>query len=326
MKEIRRSFECFGGQVAVSVLGPDPRESQRAVADAEARLLRAHRQLSRFLPGSGLSRLNGDPRATVPVEPLLLDLAEAAVRAGRLTGGVVDATLVGEIEAAGYRKSLGSRPGSGPEATPVPDPGPAAPSRARAWEAIVVDRAAGTVSRPSGLRIDSGGVAKGMLADQVADDLRHFPAFLVDCCGDVRIGGSAGLARPVLVEDPFGEEPIESLRILDGGIATSGITRRSWRGPDGGPAHHLLDPATGGPAFTGIVQATALAPTAFLADVLAKWALLSGPELAPSRLPHGGILVHADGEVETVLPAAEPSSDRAPSAEAGAAAPAGCAR
>jgi len=33
------------------------------------------------------------------------------------------------------------------------------------------------------------------------------------------------------------------------------------RRPDGTPAHHLLDPATGLPAYTGIVQATAIAPT-----------------------------------------------------------------
>jgi len=31
---------------------------------------------------------------------------------------------------------------------------------------------------------------------------------------------------------------------------------------DARPAHHLLDPRTGRPAYTGVVQATALAPTA----------------------------------------------------------------
>jgi thiamine biosynthesis lipoprotein len=153
--------------------------------------------------------------------------------------------------------------------------------------------------------IDSGGVAKGLLADRVATALERFPAYLVDCCGDLRVGGSAGRQRPVRVEDPFGSRAVHTLRPTAGGVATSGITRRHWRDPEGRSAHHLLDPATGAPAFTGIVQATALAPTAFLADVHAKWALLSGPELATPRLPHGGVLVHAGGEVE-IVPAQQP--------------------
>ena len=70
---------------------------------------------------------------------------------------------------------------------------------------------------------------------------------------------------------------------------------RSWLTRDGRPAHHLLDPGTGRPAFTGVVQATALAPTATEAEILAKAALLSGPEGAQKWLRHGGVLVFEDG-------------------------------
>ena len=80
-------------------------------------------------------------------------------------------------------------------------------------------------------------------------------------------------------------------------MATSGIGRRCWVGPDGKPAHHILDPSTGEPAFTGIVQATALAPSAFLAETYAKAALLSGPEHVAEWLPYGGIVVCDNGEV-----------------------------
>lgn len=303
MSLAQRTFECFGGLVGVSVLGPAAMEPERAAAAAEARLLAAHRQLSRFLPTSELSRLNRDPRARVPADPLLLRLAGAVREAGELTGGLVDATLLSEIEAAGYRDSMRGRPPAARPAEPAAVAA-AAPNPARAWAEIAVDRRAGAIERPPGLQIDSGGVAKGLLADEVAATLAGFPAFAVDCCGDARIGGAAGQRRAIRVEDPFGGEPICSLEIRDGGVATSGITRRSWRSANGTAAHHLLDPATGKPAFTGVVQATALAPSAFLADVHAKWALLSGPELGPSRLPYGGVLVLADGSVETVAPGA----------------------
>lgn len=300
MSEVRRSFECFGGLVTLAVLGPASTEPERAATAAEATLLAAHRRLSRFLSDSDLNRLNRDPRATVPAEPLLLSLAGAAREAGDLTAGLVDATLLGEIEAAGYRDSMRGRPQSAGWPAEHRAATPAGPSPARAWAEIAVDWRAGTIERPPGVAIDSGGIAKGLLADDVAATLAGFPAYAIDCCGDVRIGGTAGRARPVRVEDPFGGDPVCSLEVSDGGVATSGITRRSWTGAGDAPAHHLLDPATGEPAFTGIVQATALAPSAFLADVHAKWALLSGPELGPSRLPYGGVLILADGSVETV--------------------------
>lgn len=299
MSEVRRTFECFGGSVSVTVFGPPSMRPEDAVTAAEARLLAAHEQLSRFLLDSDLNRLNRDPRASVPAGPLLLRLASAVREAGELSGGLVDATLLREIEAAGYRDSMRHRPVSGPPSESAAT-APAQPCPERSWAEISVDRQAGTIERPPGVEIDSGGVAKGMLADEVAATLAGFPAYAVDCCGDARIGGTAGQPRPVRVEDPCGGEPIHSLQVSDGGVATSGITRRSWMGEDGVPAHHLLDPATGAPAFTGVVQATALAPTAFLADVHAKWALLSGPKLARARLPYGGLLVLADGSVETV--------------------------
>lgn len=299
MSEARRTFECFGGSVSVAVFGPPSMQPENAVAAAEARLLAAHNQLSRFLLDSDLNRLNRDPRANVPAGPLLLRLASAVREAGELSGGLVDATLLREIETAGYRDSMQQRPAGGLPAEPAAT-APARPNHEGSWAEISVDRQARAIERPPGVEIDSGGVAKGMLADEVASTLAGFPAYAVDCCGDARIGGTAGQSRAVRVEDPCGGEPIHTLQVSDGGVATSGITRRSWEGEDGAPAHHLLDPATGRPAFTGVIQATALAPTAFLADVHAKWALLSGPELASARLPYGGLLVLADGSVEKV--------------------------
>jgi thiamine biosynthesis lipoprotein len=86
------------------------------------------------------------------------------------------------------------------------------------------------------------------------------------------------------------------------GVATSGIGRRSWLDRDGGPAHHLLDPSTGRPAFTGVVQVTALAPSALMAEIQAKAAILSGPDAAPAWLAHGGVIVFDDGSHQVVQP------------------------
>ena len=80
----------------------------------------------------------------------------------------------------------------------------------------------------------------------------------------------------------------------------------------GGFAHHLLDPSTGHPAWTGLVQATSLGTTALEAETLAKMAFLAGPEGAPEILSeHGGLMVLDDGGVELCGSLAERPRDRA---------------
>ena len=128
---------------------------------------------------------------------------------------------------------------------------------------------------------DSGGLAKGLFADLIAE--RMDGPFAVDCGGDLRFGGRR---RTLEVADPFGGPGLHVFEILDGAAATSGIGKRSWLDADGRPAHHLLDPSTGRPAFTGVVQATALAPTAVEAEWRAKAALLSADPCLARR--HGG--------------------------------------
>ncbi len=88
---------------------------------------------------------------------------------------------------------------------------------------------------------------------------------------------------------------LHTYSVSGGAFATSGIGRRAWLDAHGHPAHHLLDPGTGRPAFTGVVQATALAPTAAEAEMRSKAAVLSGPDDAAGWLPHGGVIVLDDG-------------------------------
>ncbi|HEX4717983.1 MAG TPA: FAD:protein FMN transferase, partial [Thermoleophilaceae bacterium] len=167
-----------------------------------------------------------------------------------------------------------------------------------------VDRDESLVFRPPGVRLDSGGLAKGLFCDILADTLATHEAFGVDCAGDLRIGGRGGLAREIRVASPFDARTLHTFTAADLAVATSGIGRRSWIDRAGRPCHHLLDPSTGRPAFTGIVQVTALAPKAGLAEICAKAALLSGPRRARSWLPSGGVVVYDDGSHDVVDPVA----------------------
>lgn len=292
-REAAASFACFGSTCAVRVRGGD---AEAAVAAAREALLEWHDRFTRFDAGSELSRLNADRRETVRVSTVMALFAEAVVSVAGYTGGLVDGTLLDDIERAGYRTDLrGSVPL--PLALGLAPPRrPAGRSAASRWSEIRVDRRTHTVTRPPGVRLDSGGIAKGLLADVLGRQLAGHDAFAVDCAGDLLLGGTAAVPRRIEVADPFGgTAPLHAFVLDGGGVATSGIGRRSWLDGDGRPAHHLLDPATGRPAFTGLVQVTALAPNALEAEVRSKAALLSGPDRAEAWLPDGGVLVFDDG-------------------------------
>jgi thiamine biosynthesis lipoprotein len=312
-------FACFGGTCAVLLSGEvDGHSAREGALQARRSLLEWHLRFSRFEPGSELSLLNEDPRREVPASEMLVRIAAAVRLAGELSGGLVDATLAQEIENAGYAEDLGqplspalalalapprrpARPaGSHPSAV-VGSTAALAPAPGR-WRQVRADVRARTVTRPPGVRIDGGGLAKGLFADLLAKRLARYDAYAVDCAGDLAVGGSARLARPIHVECPFGRRPLHTFELIDACVATSGITRRSWLDSRGHAAHHLLDPATGEPAFTGIVQVTALAPSALEAEVRAKAALLAGPQAAATHLPHGGVVVFDDGSHRLIEP------------------------
>jgi thiamine biosynthesis lipoprotein len=271
------------------------RSAAEAVESARAQMLEWHREFTRFDAGSELSRLNADPRAEVPASPAMLRFAELVQRAAEMSGGLVDATLVTEIEAAGYVADLPSPVPLTQALEAAPAPRPAAPSRASRWRLLGVDPARAVVIRPPGLRLDSGGLAKGLFCDLLGERLAPHAAFAIDCAGDVLVGGAAGTVRAIQVASPFDESVLYTLETEAMAAATSGIGRRSWVDRDGRAAHHLLDPSSGRPAFTGVVQATAFAPSAALAEVYAKAAILSGPSAAAGWLPHGGVVVTDDG-------------------------------
>lgn len=300
LPEAIETFPCFGGTATVIVSGAGPAgDASTAAIAAKRRLLEWHHQFSRFEPDSEISALNRDERETVPVSQVMARLVAAIVEAAHSSGGLVDGTLVGEIERAGYAEhferdsvALAQALAHAPARTPA-GPGPGG-----TWNSVSIDQFARTVTRPRGLRFDAGGIAKGLFGDILAGVLGLHPSFAVDCGGDVRVGGSAALARSVLVASPFDGSTLHAFELVAGAAATSGIGKRSWFDAAGRPAHHLLDPASGRPAFTGIVQATAVAPSAVEAEVLAKTTLLRGPGLSAETLRHGGVVVLDDGRVE----------------------------
>ena len=298
--EHERRFELFGTWVRIlagPAGSPGAPRAELATLAAEAMLRRHQRALSRFEPVSELSILNGHPETTREVSALTARAVAAALWAAKRSGGLVDPTLLPALERAGYRLSrAGAEPASLREAvSAAPGRRAAAPDAGTRWRELSVT--GGAVRRPPGLRLDLGGTAKGLAADRAALLLAGQTSFAIDAGGDIVIGGSTEAPRRVTVAHPLEPTSALELELSAGAVATSGLGTRIWR-TRAGFAHHLIDPSSGRPAWTGVIQATAVAASGLEAEVLAKLALLSGPEAGLSVLePGGGVLVLDDGEV-----------------------------
>ena len=309
MSDTDVTFQAMGSSIRIAlgepVAGAAPAAervelSREFVHDFDARL-------SRFRPDSELSALNRSRERVHASSQLLRDAVAAGIWAASRTEGLIDPTLLPELEEAGYRSRWAEEKQASIHCAlqVAPPRAKAKPDSRRRWAEIEVDDPSGTISRPPGVAIDTGCTGKGLCADMLSADLEDYSFFIVDCGGDMRLGGFESIRAPfdVRVQHPLTGERNCVLRVVEGGVATSGIDRRIWRTEAGQYAHHILDPSTGKPAWTGLVGATALASTTVEAETLSKAALLQGPEGGRELLAQrGGILFHDSGRLEVVGP------------------------
>ena len=301
--ETDRRFKLFGSHVRLLIgepMSPGLPSPEAMGIQIEFFLRLLHRKLTRFDESSELCALNSEPGEHCSVSPTLAVAIDAALWAARRSDGMVDPTLVRELERVGYATSRADQPSAGilDALAAAPERKPARPREDSAWRRISVDAASGTVTRPQGVRLDTGGCGKGLAADLAADRLGGYSTFVVDSGGDLRLGGEQPVERRVRIDHPLDQAAAHEFTLDRGAVATSGIKTRLWR-TETGFAHHLLDPSTGSPAWTGVIQATSLGSTALEAETLAKMAFLSGPAGARDVLArHGGLIVLDDGTVE----------------------------
>ena len=108
----------------------------------------------------------------------------------------------------------------------------------------------------------------------------------------------------VAIEDPNdADRVLATIALQAGAVASSWRTKRAWKAPDGTTHHHLIDPATGLPAASGLAGVTVVTGVGWRAEVLAKAAFLAGPVEGAALLTANdasGLLVSDDREVHEV--------------------------
>lgn len=255
-----RHFAALGSTCELITIGASPAALERC----ERLVLEAEARLTRFVRDSELSRLNQSDGRPMPVSPLLFGMLEAGLHADEASGGLVNIAVLPALCAAGYDRPF--RQG-------LEGPHYVAPSSVPALPAVLfLDASTRQAALAPGAALDLGGIAKGALADLLIDELGDNA--VCNLGGDLRVrgGGPSGDGWHVGLCDG------SAVALWDGGVATSGTTRRRW----GKGMHHLLDPRTGLPVYTDLTEVSVVTDTALRAEIYAKTAVLLG---AASGLP-----------------------------------------
>ncbi|WP_372665673.1 FAD:protein FMN transferase [Amycolatopsis kentuckyensis] len=332
MTTAARAFPALG--TTAEVLVTDPGRLGAAVDLLSAELAAIDLACSRFRADSEISRLHETAGRQVRVGALLAEALGAALRAARLTDGLVDPTVGAAVRALGYdrdfaqitdgapvlnesfrtsedlndsfktfgRDGFGRRAGcaatTGSERAPEPIPAPG-------WHRVLFDPGQRLVVLPRGVHLDLGATAKALAADRAA---RRIHAAL-GCGVLVNLGGDLRTAGPepaggwqIALGDDHAEAVLRPDTTValhrDFALASSGTTRRRWR-HGGRTVHHIVDPRTGDAAEPRWRTVTVAAKSTVDANTASTAAVVLGAEapgwLEARRLP--ARLVGVGGDV-----------------------------
>lgn len=242
------------------------------VDEVWAECTRYENLLSKTIATSDVSRINAAKGATVTVDPETWEILRRAKEISKLTGGAFSVTIAPV-------SALWTFTGTTTNTVPTDETRLAALPLVDDQKIELGDDY--TVTLPAGMQIDLGGIAKGYIADKVAELIREKAhAGIVSLGGNVYSVGQKpdGSKFGVGITNPHA--PATSIAVIYTGectVVTSGTYERGFNF-GGTRYHHILDPETGWPAQSDLVSATFVMDSSMTADALATACIVIGSE------------------------------------------------
>ena len=164
-----------------------------------------------------------------------------------------------------------------------------------------------TVTVPAGVQLDLGALAKGYASDKAAEILREngISSALINLGGNIMTIGcnpDSGAPWRIGIRNPFSlDESIAVVEVADKAVVTSGSYERCFTAEDGTSYHHIIDPATGCPARSGLVSVTVIGESGMTCDALSTAIFVMGAEKAQEyHREKGGfdmVLITEEGKI-----------------------------
>jgi thiamine biosynthesis lipoprotein len=228
--------------------------------------------LSKTVPGSDVWRVNHARGETVTVNEKTMAILRLAQEVSEASGGAFNIAVGPAVELWHFTDGMAV----------LPDAKALADAVARAdFTKIRLEENA--IRVPPETLIDLGGIAKGYIADRIADFLRErgVKSAMLNFGGNVVTVGNKpdGSSWKVGLQNPLGrrgEDFWAFVESRDSTVVTSGIYERGFE-LNGQWYHHILDPRTGWPVQNNLLAVTACAKSSMLADALTTAMFVLGP-------------------------------------------------
>lgn len=280
-------------KMTVKVYGEGAPEAAR---EAKERLQALDALWSATSEGSDVVRLNSGAGEAVALAPETMRLLRLSEVVREETKGALDVTLLPLLKLWGFS--------GGVHRVPTAEEIEAARALTGAGK-LKLDEAAGTARLEKGSSVELGAVAKGYAGELVAAELksRGVRSALLDLGGNIEAVGMREDGTPwrVGLRNPFGGALLGTVEVADAGVVTSAIDQRFFTDESGTRYWHILDPATGAPAMSGLASATVVAKSGGRADALSTALFVMGAERAAAfwreKQDFEMVLVDMDGHV-----------------------------
>lgn len=164
----------------------------------------------------------------------------------------------------------------------------------------------GTALIGADMMVDLGSVGKGYTGDQLAALLKEngVQSALLDLGGNIQTVGRKpdGSLWKIGIKDPKKpDSQVGGVSVEDEAVITSGGYERYFTGEDGEIYWHIIDPATGEPAHSGLLSVTIIGKSGALCDALSTSLFVMGLEGATEQYRTYGdfeaVLVAQNGTV-----------------------------
>lgn len=290
----RQVDRVMGSELTIEVIGPEPEALERVLDECVAEFRRLEDELTDWRPSPLTSLNDAAGEGPRPVPPDLLGVLEVGLTWGERTGGAFDVTFAGVGRLWDFKRQ--------PPLVPSPE-AIAEGLKLVGYQKVRLDRAAGTVDLPRGMRIGLGGIAQGWAVDRAMSIILRsgIRDAIVNCSGDVKaLGKKDGHPWQIAIKHPRDRErALAVIPVSNACVVTSGDYERGFE-LDGVRYHHIIDCRTGYPS-RGCMSATVVGPVAADCDALATALCVLGPTeglTLVERLPRFEcLLVDMDGQV-----------------------------
>lgn len=279
-EEASQEFFCLDTICSITVYGAD---SEELVGTAVEMCSYYEGMLSKTKQGSDIYIINNSGGQPVEVHDETLDIIKKGISMGEASGGKFDITI-GAVSALWDFKSEN----------------PAVPDEDTLREAVdtvdyrqIIIEGNKIALKKEGAQLDLGGIAKGYIADRIAEMLidAGVDHALINLGGNVVAVGEKKDGSPwtIGIERPYSDrsEIVGAVEIKNRTVTTSGVYERSFVHNER-TYHHILDPHTGYPAETDYEAVTVEGPIGMSceSDALGTVFLMLGPDGAEELLKY----------------------------------------